>query len=245
MNVKATVDLRQWTAAARALKETSSRTAVDFINGQALKVAIESVRQTEKANRTAIAWRLGLIGRSVEFKKRLRNTKSGAKGTYRTVKGKALVKENSFAERILGKRFKDTGKFGIKGETMADRVRNFIAARTRSAGFIASGWIGSRNALFSIVKKKATGTKTIADAKQYGKAKGGATPARFSLRSIINAEIFNKALMSMMGKIPATGGNPLPIANKGLQAAINIAAKDMTEELARRLRPDFKKVSAK
>ena len=112
--ITAGLDMREWTQAARALKETSSRTAVDFINGQALKVAIESVRQTEKANRTALAWALGMVGRGVEFKQRLRDTKGGKKGSYRTVKGKAIIKEASFAERILRKRFRETGSFGLR-----------------------------------------------------------------------------------------------------------------------------------
>lgn len=241
-----TLDMREWTAAAMALKETSSRTAVDFINGQSLKVAIESVRQTEKANRSEISRVLGEIGRAPDTEKiRTRDTKRGRKGSIIRVKGRRQVKEDSYAERILAKRFRETGKWGAKGETMEARVLNFIASKSRAAGFIASGWIGCRNALWTIVRQKAAGTRTIAGARQYGRAKGKARPATFSLRSIMSSEIENTALMSMMGDAPAPGGNPMPVAVKGLQAALNVAARDMINELARRLNPDFKKVSAR
>lgn len=245
MRPTASLDARQWTAAARLLKVESSRNIVDFTNGQILKVAIEAVRQTEKANRNRIAWMLGALGRAVSFKVRTRDTKRGTKGSTRTIRGNLLVKEASFAERILGKRFQETGKFGVKGATMEERVRNYINAATRSAGFIASGWIGARNALWSSVKQKPSGLKSKYDAKQVGRPKGKATPAMFSLRSKIVATIENTALMKSMGRAPAPGGDPMPVAVKGLQAALNFAAKDMMTELARRLQPDFKKVSAR
>lgn len=238
------LDMREWTAAARQLKATSSRTCVDFTNGQALKVSIEAVRQTERANRTAIQWMLGAVGRAVAFKTRTRDTKRGAKGSTRVVRGNLLVKENSFAERILAKRFQLTGKWGVKGSTMEERVRNLINARTRSAAFIASGWIGARNMLFSLVKKKPAGMRSTADAKQYGRPKGSARPASFSLTNKIEAEIVNTALLSGQSNPPATGGNPMPVAQRGLRAALAISARDMLAELARRLQPDFKKFSA-
>jgi hypothetical protein len=242
----ASLDTRQWTAAARALQLTSSRTVVDFINGQSLKVSIESVRQTEKANRARIGVVLGASDVRIDLRPRKRTTKKGKIGDYRPVlRGGNSVYANSFAERILGTRFKQTGKFGIKGDTMEERVRNLIKASMRSAGFIASGWIGARNALFALVKKKPSGLKSKYDSKQYGRPKGRAVPARFKLRGTIQSSITNTALMSSMGKPPAPGGNPMPGAVRGLQSALNFAATDMIAELARRLSPDFKKVSAR
>jgi hypothetical protein len=236
------VVISEWQAASRQLFETSSRSCGDFTNGQALKVAIESVRQTDKANRTVIGHILGAVGRSVSFKLVSRGKN---KGKMRTVKGKIQAKEDSFAARILGKRFKETGKWGVKGDTMEERVHNLILARTRSAGFIASGWIAARNVLWSVVKKKPAGTSSLSGVRQVGKPKGRAKPATFSLRSKIVSEIENSALMDHEGRTPAPGGNPMPVAQLGLQAALNVAAKDMIAELARRLNPDFRKVSAR
>lgn len=236
------IDSREWQAAARALFETSSRTCVDFTNGQALKVAIESTRQTEKANRIKIAYELGVIGRAVE--KRI-STRGKNKGKTKFKLGKFEVKQDSFAERILGSRFQKTGEWGVRGDTMDERAHNLIVGRQRAASFIASGWIAARNALWSIVKNKPAGTKSLGGAKQYGRPKGWARPAIFSLKSNIQSVIANTALQSNVSKPPATGGDPMPVATRGLQQAINSAAQDMLNELARRLDPDFKKVSAR
>ena len=215
---------------------------MDFTNGQALNVAIESVRQTDRANRQQIAQVLGATGQAISFKTVSRGKN---KGKVRMTKGLLQTAANSFAARILGKRFKETKSWGIKGDTMEQRIHNFIQARMRSAAFIASGWIGARNALFSVVKKKPAKMASLANARQYGQPKGKARPATFSLRSLIVAQIENTALMQHMARLPATGGNPMPLATAGLQKALNVAAADMTAELAKRLDPDFKRVSAK
>lgn len=241
MRPKISVEAKEFQAAAKALFETSSRTCVDFTNGQALKVAIESVRETDKANRAQIAAVLGATGQGVSFKQVSRGKN---KGQMRTVRGKVEVREDSFAERILGKRFQLTGEWGVRGNTMAERVRNFIAARVRSAGFVAAGWIGARNVLWSQVKQKPAGLKSLAGATLKGKPKGTAVAARFSLKSKIVAIIENSAF-DTDPKEPSKPGNAMPIAEKGLNAALKKAAEDMINELKRRLDPDFKKASAK
>ncbi len=236
------LDMRQFHQAANDLRATSSRTCVDFTNGQALKVSIEAVRNTMKANRQQIAHVLGAIGRQVSFQQIKRGKN---KGKIRVKQGAYQAKENSLAALILAKRFKLTGEWGAKGETMEERVANYIASKVRSAGFIASGWIGARNALFSFVKGKPSGLKSTGDARQYGKPKGRAKPARFSLNSKIEAVIQNTALKGNESNPPAPGGDPMPTSVKGLQLALDVTARDMVKELARRLAPDLKKASAK
>lgn len=236
------LDTREWQAAAQQLFQTSSRTCVDFTNGQALKVSVESVRQTDKANRGLIEQTLGAIGRAVSFATISRGKN---KGKVRAKRGIFITKEDSFAARILGKRFKETGAWGVKGDTMEERVHNLIVARTRAASFIASGWIGARNVLWSMVRKKPAGASALVGARQFGRPKGSAKPAAFSLRSNIEATITNTALQADVPHSPAPGGNPMPVATEGLQRALNVAAKDMLAELARRLDPDFRKVSAR
>lgn len=237
-----TVDVSEWTRAARALHEASSRTSVDFINGQALKVAIEAVRRTEKADASRIERELGAAAREGPFYRQ--TTRGKNKGQWRRFSGGSVLKADSLASRILGWRMKNRGRFGVDGDTDDERARNLIAIRKRSRSFIASGWIGARNALFSLVKQKDPKTRSIADAKQYGQPKGSATPARFTLRSVMQAIIGNTALLSQ-SREPSKARDPRRTATKGLQAALNEAARDMTAELARRLQPDFKKVSAK
>lgn len=214
---------------------------VDFTNGQALKVALEAVRQTDKANRAQIAHTLGATAQGVGFKVVSRGKNKGA---IRVQRGPIQTREDSFAERILAKRFQLTGRWGARGDNMAERVANFIQSRMRSAGFIAAGWIGARNAIWAHVRQKPAGMKSTAGARQIGKPKGTAIPARFSLNSKIVATVINSALNAQV-KPPGNKGNPMPIGEKGLQAALNIAAADMIQELERRLNPDFKKASAK
>lgn len=240
------LDISQWQRAARELAETDRRSCADFINGQALRVCVEAVRRTPKAIGAKIAWTLGQIGQEVSFKQRTRITTRGSKGSWRTVKGDRLIREDSFAERILAVRFRETGKWGkgIKGSTMAERVRSLIANRVRSAGFIASGWLPARKRLFAIVKEKPLGTNfNFAGVKQWGPEKGSVKPANFSLRSVITCEIQNTALLDT-SEFPATGDNPMPVATAGLQEALNICARDMVDKLAERLSRDLKKFNA-
>lgn len=213
-----TVDHTQWRRAATELFRTSSRSCVDFTNGQALKVSIEAVRNTKKANREAIRAELS-----------------------------AVTKGASFAQKILGARFRKTGKWGVPGQTTAQRVRNLIASRARSAGFIASGWIPSRRKLFSVVRQKPPGAGvSFAGARQYGKEKGYAVPAAIGgLRLPIVAHIANQALVDSPRLPPATGGDPMPEAKAGLQTALNIAAKDMIETLRKRLQRDLAQFNAR
>ena len=236
------IDASGWRNAAQELFKTSSRTCVDFTNGQALKVAIESVRQTQKANSAELATKLGVVSRSVSFRvvKRGKNA-----GKTVAVRGKNSVREDSFAQRILLARKRLTGDFGIKGDTLAEKVQNFIRARVASVSFIAAGWIPARNRLFGIVRnKEGVSTASFGGAKKRGRDKGSAKPAVFSLRSKIQAIIENTALLQKANP-PAPGGDPMPVASQGLQKALDVAAKDMIETLQKRLEPDFKKFNGK
>jgi hypothetical protein len=236
------LDASQWNNAARELFETSSRSCTDFINGQALRVAIESVRQTEGANAQEVARILGATGQSVSFHQ---ITRGKNKGSIRLKKGALTSGSDSFAKRILLSRKNATGSWGIKGQSMQDKVSNFIKARMASVNFIKAGWIPARNILFGVVKQKPANARSVAGVKKRGKDKGSAKPAVFSLRSTINAEISNTALMEHVKRGISPGGNPMPVAEKGLQRALNLCAQDMIQKLAERLNPDFKKVSAK
>ena len=207
-------------------------------------MAVEAVRQTEKANRAKIAWQLGAIGQKIDVRKISRGKN---KGQMRVKKGQFITSDSlgrqSFAARILGARFRLTGQWGVRGNTMEERIHNLISSAQRSAAFIASGWIGARNALWSIVRKKPAGLMSIAGVRQYGKPKGAARPATLALASKIQAEIVNTALQANEGQPPAPGGDPMPVATRGLQQALSVAARDMMDELARRLNPDFRAVS--
>ncbi len=213
----------------------------DFINGQALKVAIESVRQTQKADAARVRYALGEVARNVDIRKMSRGKN---KGKFRVKRGASVVRQDSLAERILFARKAMTGDFGVKGNTMEEKIQRFIASRSRSAGFIASGWIPARNILFGWVKEKPGKARSLQGARQVGRAKGTATPATFRLKSVLTATIVNKALNAIV-RPPSGRGDPDKVGIQGLQLAMNEAARDMAKELERRLEKDIKKVSAK
>lgn len=236
-----TVDTREWKAAARQLFETSSRTCVDFTNGQALKVASEAIRLTEKADRHQIEHIMGILSKQEKLR---RDPEARMKGWVRITKRK--IKDDSFAARIVAKRFRETGSwFGLKGKTLAEKAISLVKAKVRSVAFIRSGWIQAVRDLSRVVYKRPR-IVSRAETKQIGRAKGFAVPAKFSFRSEIQARIVNTALQteSRFSSWSGKKSDPMPVAVQGLQAAIDFSAKDMLAELARRLDPDFKKVSA-
>lgn len=243
MRPTATIDLREWRAAAAKLKETSSRTLVDFTNGQALKVATLAFKRTHFADRAKIERELGAVGRDVSFKQISRGKR---KGQYRTVKGGyQLAGENTLAHNILIARRIKTGKWGVEGQSIADKARNLIKARAASTNFIRAGWIPAMDKLWSAVRKKPDKVSNQRSGVRIkGQRKGSALPAVFTLRSQIFAEIENRA-MNTIPKFPSVKGNAHGAAIEGLQEAFNEATADMIAELERRLQPDLSAVSAK
>ena len=235
------IDTRQWIAAAKALKETSSRTTVDFINGQAFRVATLAVKETPHADAGKISRQLGAVARTVSFKVLSRGVN---KGKRRTVRGDyILASKDTLAHRILTQRKLKTGSFHMHGESMDEKATNLIRARIASVNFIRAAWIPVIRKLGSVVRRKPSKVASVSGVKQRGVDKGFSTPAVFRLASVIRAEIgvalFKKPVH------PETAGNPIRTATVGLQKALNVASKDMIDELASRLNPDFKKASAK
>jgi hypothetical protein len=233
MEANITLDLSEWTKNARALQETSSRSCVDFINGQSLFVVTQAIKLTIQANRDKIAAALGQTGWKNE-----RVITSG-KRAGKIARSGRLVRdaEGSLAWRIIAKRFQDTGEWIVPGRSIADKVRNLISRRARSVSFIRSGWIQAIKQLWSAVKQKPAKTSnSIAGAKQYGQPKGSATPARFRLTGDIVCTVEND--------IPGHVQGTAPVAINGLSAALKAASANMIAELDRRLKRDLKSFGA-
>lgn len=242
MSATVTIDMSQWRKAAAELYATSSRTLEDFTNGQALKVAIEAVRNTRFVQPERITYELGHIATEIKTLGKGRKThrlrKSRKESSY-------IFHPNSLAIRILGKRFREKGSFGIKGRTIQEAAEALVKARRRSAHFIRAGWIPARRQLWAIVKQKPIQTgKSEMGAKLYGKPKGYARRAIFRWSKAIFSEIGNMALMTVSKRSPDRQSNPMPVAQAGLRKALDIAAADMIETLSKRLQPDLRKVSS-
>lgn len=237
------LDASQWIAAARQLAETDKRTCVDFINGQALRVASFAIEDTKRADAAKIKVQLGAVGTAVKFSKNKNGTTKVRQGKF-TLDYKNVG--NTLAARILGKiwdknGFKPAQAAKLEGKTLAEQVRIFINWRAQRTAFIASGWIPAIKKLASIVYEKPIGITSRKGATQFGAEKGSATPAKFQLASVMTATIANTALktVSELG-----GGDPMPAATEGLQKALNRAASDMMQKLAQRRQRDFDKVNA-
>ena len=231
MNPTLRIDSREWQAAARKLFDSETKKSLsEFLNGQALFVASQAVKLTEKADRRRIEHQMGVI----TSKEKLRGGAAGAKGWVRITKrqfGQTVA--DTLGGRILLKRHAATGRWGYKGKTLADKVRAMVAAKVRSVGFIRSGWIWAVRDLSAFVY----GGPRLANAREAGGAKKGyAIPARLTWADGTHVEIGSTSLGPVnRSHWHGAKGNPLPIAEAGLQAALKMGERDMLMHLEKRI----------
>jgi hypothetical protein len=233
-----TVDMGEFRKAAQALLQTSSRSCVDFTNGQMLRVASNAIKFTQKANRSKIERQLGVVSSRIKA----RSGEAGKKGWVRITN--RVLRKDSLAERILLAKFRKTGKWGIKGKDLAEKAMNLVKAKVRSVAFIKSGWIPAVRILSGIVYKKPQIERISLTNIKLGQDKGGCLPAT---KNLPTCTIANTAL-NTLGRFSTwhgKAGNPIPVAQDGLRAALNWSAKDMMAKLAERLKADLKPFGAK
>ena len=225
-----TIDTTQWRKASRDLFETSKRSLPDFLNGQALAVASRALKLTVQASQARIELELGQIANEIKQRTRGKNV-----GKYYNA-GRVL-KEDSLAERIVAKRYNETGKWIAEGATLADRAKRLIAKRVSTISLVRSGWIPALRTLTSIVRNKPKRSSTsVGGAKQIGKDKGRAKPARWRPGAIFT---------DIINDIPALYRGTNDEAEAGLQKALDESARDMRETLAARLKKDLAKFGAR
>lgn len=213
-------------AAEQCIKH-SERTYHQFINGQSLAVASRAIKETERANAQQIAAQLA---KNVSVKSRT----SAKTGKVRNSL-KYSVDQNTLAARIINARLIARGEKPIWGKELSKAARRMVGARIKAVNFIRSGWIYAVKTLSAAVGYSA-GPRD--GARMTGVAKGYAKPARPAVNSVVSAEIANTALLR-------DKRTPLPVAERGLSAALSFVAKDMLAHLAKKLDPVFKEVSAK
>jgi hypothetical protein len=236
MSATMTVDTREFQRVAEKLLATSSRTFPKFINGQLFRVATLAIKATEKADRHRVERQMGTV-RKVE---KVRSS-SAAKGWVR-ISRRELI-HDSFAARIINARLRARGADMVWGQELIERARKLIAAKARSVAFIKSGWIPAVQRLAPLVGMRGA---SLDGAKKIGAPKGYAIPATFTLSGEVRGEIGNTALMhrSKFSAWHGKAGNPMPIAQKGLQTAINLTVRDMANEFYRRTAIDLKPFGA-
>lgn len=228
MKPSITIDATAWKQAARALQETSSRSVVDFLNGQMLRLLSWTIYATKKASVQKI-------------ESLMMERANGAKP------GTGL--RGSFAERLLVSYKSKHGTWPVRGESHEARIARLIALKRQSSAMLRAGWLKAMNTFRKIVKGQPPG---VADIKRFGlenqKLGGWAKPARLTI-GVITAEAANEAL-GYVGREKAWTGTPNPagavaVASKGLQSAMNRQTKDMIDTLAKRLKKDLKPFGAK
>lgn len=207
------IDDRQWKQAARDLFRTSSRSCVDFTNGQALKVVIEAIRRTKFVTSAKI---------------------------------RADINEDPRTKyRLWNAAMRKMGAIIPRGSSIKSMVSEWVKRRIASGSFIRSGWIPAQKRLWNaVMEKPARVTQSFSGAKVIGKPRGYANPGRFTLSSKIIAEIANTAIQDAQPPSKGTASSAMRIAEQGLQSALDYAAKDMIETLAKRLKKDLGKYNA-
>jgi len=232
------VNLTQFNNTLRRAIQESSRTAPEVINGHALGVANQAILLTEKANKSEMERILGQIGRAANL------TKSGKvkKRGY----GKRIIAEDSFAARIVNARRRDFAgpDYMLWGTALEEAARKLISARARTVAFIKSGWIWALRDLIAVVKGGRR-TSPDKDARINQVRKGKAIPARGGSSGTFKATIENSSLIASGGKFQAKGPHsPMPIAERGLNAALNAELRNMEKHLRDKMTGAMKRAGA-
>ena len=84
----------------RQYARVNKRSFREIVNAKALDMAFHALKHTDSANPGAIEYKLGAVGNKVS-----KNRKTGA-----LRKGKRILKDDSFAARIVNSRLKKAGK---------------------------------------------------------------------------------------------------------------------------------------
>lgn len=223
----------------QAIKE-SSRAAPDVVNGHALGVASQAIALTEKADSAKIEYVLGQTGTQLNY------TKKGDRLLgRRRVKGKRILRDDSFAARIVNKRRAQFAgqDYMLWGNALETAARKLIAARVRSTGFIKSGWIWALRDLSAVVRRRRA-TTIKEDVAVSKTRKGGAIVARVGGGNV-EATIYNTALVASGGQFQAPGHhNPLPVAERGLIKALRAEEANMRQHLFDKMMAALKKAGA-
>lgn len=218
----------EFSAQMRKYSEVSKKTHVEICNAKGLDLAFKALQETEAAVAAEIEYTMGQIGNE------LRLTKKGKIRKGKAAKGARLLLEDSFASRIVNSQRKQRGEKPLHGQELVDASRKLIAFRVKGVGFLKSGWIGAIRKLAAVNKDKAIGRTARQSAKVFGRPKGTATAAQYTLTPF--AEIVNSA----------TNDSPGAAAKitEGLIKASALVIADMKSYCERKLQEATNKAGA-
>lgn len=218
----------------RTLQEytkVSRRSLPQILNTKGFFIARKALWHTPKADSYRIKAQLGQF---------VSVNAIGKKG--KIVKRRSLVLAKSrlknrapLAAVIINKRLGKEGKKGLHGKRMARAVREMLANRLRGVAFLKSGWLEAIRKLGPLADKSGIGKAPLdRSAKQIGRAKGDARPARESFNP--TAVIVNLATTARDRK-----GALVKYGTRPLQVAFDDEAKSMNDYIERKLKPATQK----
>ena len=205
----------------RQYARVNKRSFREIVNAKALDMAFQSLKLTDSANPGAIEYKLGAVGNKVS-----KNRKTGA-----LRKGKRILKDDSFAARIVNSRLKKAGKPLIWGKELEKAAQKLINMRVRAVRFLKSGWMPAIKKLSYKVDRRDRRPWPKGLSKGKAAPKGWATPAREELRP--EAWIANSATNSAPAAIRKV--------EAGLSRGMAASVADMRVYIERKLGRDYKK----
>lgn len=216
----------------RTLKDylrVNSRSLPEALNEKAYFIAGGAIRNTHKADAAKIRAELGAEMASVIGKrgKALKRKKLSFSGGY----------SMSLAVAIVVAKLRRAGESIPSASKLAEMGLNLIRSRIRSVAFIRSGWLP---ALRRLARFSKYGKIKFEMPKQYGKAKGGVSPATAAQGSFAKCVIWNKA-----GGEEKHKGALIRYGTAGLEAAVNEEAVSMRKYIENKLRKNAQSVGIK
>ena len=205
----------------RRYAKVNRRSFKDIVNAKALDMAFQALKHTDAANAGAIEYKLGAIGNKV--------SKSRKTGQLR--KGKRILKDDSFAARIVNSRRKKAGHPLIWGKELEKAAQKLINMRVRAVGFLKSGWMPAIKKLSYVVDRKYKRPWPKGLSKGKARPKGWGRPAKGELKP--EAWIANSATNNNLRAIRKI--------EAGLSRGMAASIADMAVYIERKLGRDYKK----
>lgn len=228
MSASLTVDSREFDEAVTACLRSTRREASVALNSRGIHLGKKAIQETPVADARKIEYQLGVEG----YKFRLNKSGKIVKRSKQ-----AMIRKDSFAERIIRKRDSILGHPRKTAEEIVAAVKKLISSRKSSVGFIKQGWIDSvvdlaaKIGIGSGLRKGRRATK-----------KGRAIPAQNG-RDFMTVEITNTALLEENNL--GSKGDPMRVAVPALQRAMDRETKEMQDHLVKKLQDSFNKNSAR
>lgn len=205
----------------RRYAKVNRRSFKEIVNAKALDMAFQALKHTDAANASAIEYKLGAIGNKV----------SRSRKTGQLRKGKRILKESSFAARIVNSRRKKAGQPMLWGKELEKAAQKLINMRVRAVKFLKSGWLPAIKKLSYAVERRDRRPWPKGLSKGKAATKGWGRPAKAELNP--EAWIANSATNNSQQAISKV--------KAGLTRGMAASVADMAVYIEKKLGRDYRK----